>query len=389
MRPMEETQRLFNAARLEEKLQQPENQQNALRLLQALTVKEIYAAKRKLDSIEDDLCKLQEANTTRGISNERVENQLGELRKDQEALHLLISKADTITHNTKDDLESLRAKVSDEYFKLTADNVRFSKDIKTLNKQVDRHKEQICTIETVLEDFRSKLPKTQQITELKDAVARLQPLVKSLSEKLETASVLNPDQKKEMMKVIRDQERVRQFLDSFIPKQEDFFQFLEKLPKMNSPTMTYESILQRAIDEGKAGSQLFSRTLSGPQPPIKAVQMLDHYNHFSNSYRMKRPKSDGRFIRQYLKKIDHKAAWLIQMRLQQEYPDLVDILQHAETSNKTDVMIFLNVDKLSWDHVKIIMRRIKGKELFNLLETTEEQESGVSLPCKRSIMEVS
>ncbi|KAI1416049.1 hypothetical protein F5Y13DRAFT_206980 [Hypoxylon sp. FL1857] len=387
MRSMEETQRLFSAAKLEEKLQQPENQQNALRLLQALTVKEIFAVKRKLDSIEGGLCKLQEANVARGISNESVENQLENLRKDQESLSVLISETDTTTHDTKDDLESLRAKVGDEYFKLTADNARFSKDIKTLNKQVDRHKEQICTVETALGNFRSQLPEPQQITELNDTVARLGPLVTSVYEKLNTACVLTLDQKKAMTEALNDQARIRQFLDAFTPRQEDFFQFLEKLPEMNSPTMSEESILNRAMDESRTGSQLFNRTLSGPQPPLKAIQMLEHYNHFSNSYRIKRPKSDARFIRQYLKKIDHKAAWLIQMRLQQEYPNLVDILPHAETSNKTNVMIFINVDKLSWDHIKIVMRRINGKELFNLLGMTSEQESGVSLPCKRPITE--
>ncbi|KAI0842108.1 hypothetical protein F5Y06DRAFT_168015 [Hypoxylon sp. FL0890] len=389
MRPMEQTQRLFDAARLDEKLQQPENQQNALRLLQALTVKEIYASKRKLDSIEDGLCKLQEANAANGISNEHVEKQLAELRKDQETVRLLISDTEKITHNTRDGLESLRAKVSDEYFKLTADNARFSKDIKTLNKQVDRHKEQISTVETALEKYRSKLPTPQLVTELNDAVARLGPLVKSVYEKLDTASTLSPDQKKAMSDMLNDQARIRQFLDAFTPKQEDFFQFLEKLPEMNSPTLSEESILNRAMDEGKTDSQLFNPTLSGPQPPLQAIQMLEQYNHFSNSYRIKRPKSEARFIRQYLKKIDHRAAWLIQMRLKQEYPDLVDELPHPETSKKTDVMISLNVDRLSWDHVKIIMRRINGKELFNLLEMNEEQESGVSLPHKRSIMEIS
>lgn len=96
--------------------------------------------------------------------------------------------------------------------------------------------------------------------------------------------------------------------------------------------------------------------------------MLEQYNHFSNSYRIKRPKSETKFIRQYLKKIDRKAAWYIQMKLQQEYPDLVEPLQRAETSNKMAVMIFVDISKLRWDHVKIIMRRINGKELFGLLE---------------------
>ncbi|KAI1143457.1 hypothetical protein F5Y05DRAFT_421049 [Hypoxylon sp. FL0543] len=374
---MEQTQTLSNAARLEEKLQKPENQQNALRLLQALTVKEVYASKRKLDSIEDGLCKLQEANAAEGISNERVDKQLAELRRDQETVRVLISDTEKITHHTRDGLDSLRAKVSDEYFKLTADNARFSKDIKTLNKQIDRHKEQISTVETALENYRSKLPKPQQFTELSNAVARLSPLVKTVYEKLDTVSKLTPDQKIAMEKMLSDQSQIRRFLDVFIPKQEEFFQFLEKLPEMNSPTMSEESILNRAIEEGKA------------QPPLEAIQMLEHYSHFSNSYRLKRPKSEARFIRQYLKKIDHRASWLIQMRLRQEYPDLVDFLPRPETSKKADVMIFVNVDQLSWNHVKTMTRRINGKQLFEVLRVGKEQESGLRLPHKRPIMEIS
>ncbi|OTB18419.1 hypothetical protein K445DRAFT_315234 [Daldinia sp. EC12] len=367
MRTAEETQKLVHAARLEDKLQQPGNQLNALRLLQALTVKEVCEAKKQLDLIEERYRKLQEANAAERVRSESLEKQLDELRRDKEGLRSLISEADAATKNTKDSLESLRSKVSDECFKLTADNARFGKDIKTLSKQIDRHEEKLCTVEDTLENFRAKLPKSQDIAALNNTLARLEPMVKSMYDKIDKVSTLSLEEKQALADAISNQSRVRNFLDAFVPRQEDFFQFLEKLHEANTQTVTSDSLLKDAINEASF-SQLSNPPSSGPQPPLKAIQMLEQYNHFSNSYRIKRPKSEARFIRQYLKKIDPKAAWYIQRKLQQEYPDLVDPLQRAEVSNKTAVMISIDVSKLRWDHVKIIMRRIDGKELFGLLE---------------------
>ncbi|KAI0135544.1 hypothetical protein F4814DRAFT_444362 [Daldinia grandis] len=368
MRTEEETQKLVSIVRLEDKLQRPENQLNALRLLQALTVKEVYEAKRQLELIEERFCKLQEASVAEGGRSEGFEKQLDELRKDKEGLYSLISGVDVTTRNTKDSLESLRTKVSDEYFKLTADNARFGKDIKTLNKQVDRHQEQLSTVESALEGFRSKLPKPEDIATLNNTLARLEPMVKSMYDKIDKVSTLTLEEKESLVEAISNQARVRGFLDTFVLKQEDFFQFLDKLHEANSRAASSESFLQGAVNEASFNHLSNPPSSSGPQPPLKAVQMLEQYNHFSNSYRIKRPKSDARFIRQYLKKIDHKAAWYIQMKLQQEYPGLAQPLQRAETSNKTAVMIFVDVSKLRWDHVKTVMRRINGKELFGLLE---------------------
>ncbi|KAI1455701.1 hypothetical protein F4805DRAFT_263611 [Annulohypoxylon moriforme] len=385
MHPTEETQKLVKAARLEEKLQRPENQLNALRLLQALTVKEIYGAKKHLDLIEVEFTKLQKASIAEGNRNETIEKHLEELQRDKESFQLLISEAETTSRNTKDGLEGLRAKVSDEYFKLTADNARFSKDIKTLNKQIDHHQEQLSTVEKAVDDFRSTLPNPQQITKMNDTLARIEPMVKSLYEKLNTVSRISLDQKEALAQTISDQAQIREFLKTFIPRQEDFFQFLEKIPEMIS-SVTSGDLSLNGIASEENSSQLANFGSSGPQPPQKAVLMLEQYNHFSNSYRIKRPKSEARFIRQYLKKIDHKAAWLIQMKLQQEYPDLVTPLQCPETNNKTDVVIFLDIDKLSWNHVKIVMRRINGRELFNLLEMAEQGED-TPLPCRRPTIE--
>ncbi|KAI8965949.1 hypothetical protein F5Y11DRAFT_234806 [Daldinia sp. FL1419] len=367
MRTEEETQKLINVAKLQDKLQQPGHQINALRLLQVLTVKEVYEAKRQLESIEERYYKLQEASAVESGRNGEFEKQLEELRKDKEGLRSLISEADAATHNTKDSLESLRTKVSDEYFKLTADNARFGKDIKTLNKQIDRHQEQIVAVENAIEGFRLNLPKTQDLTALNNTLARLEPMVKSMYDKLDAVSTLTQDEKKALEEAISNQAQVRSFLDTFVPKQEDFLQFLEKLHEVNSQDIKSESLLKGAIDE-TTFNQLTNPPSSRSQPPVKAIQMLEQYNHYSNSYRIKRPKSEARFIRQFLKKIDHKAAWYIQMKLQQEYPDLVEPLQRVEKSSKTDVMIFVDVSKLRWDHVKIVMRRINGKELFGILE---------------------
>ncbi|KAG4221554.1 hypothetical protein PC116_g29970, partial [Phytophthora cactorum] len=362
MRTAEETQKLVNAARLEDKLQQPGNQLNALRLLQALTVKEVCEAKKQLDLIEERYRKLQEANAAESVRSESLEKQLDELRRDKEGLRSLISEADAATENTKDSLESLRSKVSDECFKLTADNARFGKDIKTLSKQIDRHEEKLCTVEDALESFRAKLPKSQDIAALNSTLARLEPMVKSMYDKLDKVSTLSLEEKQVLVDAISNQSRVRNFLDAFVPKQEDFFQFLEKLHEENPQAvssgkdklqqavrystapltwLSKDSLLKGAINEASF-SQLSNPPSSGPQPPLKAIQMLEQYNHFSNSYRIKRPKSEARFIRQYLKKIDPRAAWYIQRKLQQEYPGLVDPLQRAEVSNKTAVMISID-----------------------------------------------
>ncbi|KAI0889939.1 uncharacterized protein GGS22DRAFT_194232 [Annulohypoxylon maeteangense] len=382
MQPTEETQKLVRAARLEEKLQRPENQLNALRLVQALTIKEIYGAKRQLDLIEVGFSKLQEASIAEGNRNGTVEKHLEELRRDRENFQLLISEAEATTKNTKDDLDGLRVKLRDEYFKLTADNTRFSKDIKMLTKQMDHHQEQVSTVEKAVEDFRSTLPNPQDITTITETLARIEPMVKSLYEKLDSVSRITLDQKQALEETISDHARIREFLEGFIPRQDDFFQFLEKVPEMISSGDL--SLNGMANDENS--SQLANFSTSCPQPPQKAVLMLEQYNHFSHSYRIKHPKSEARFIRQYLKKIDHRAAWLVQIKLQQEYPDLVEPLQFPEISNRTDVVIFLDIEKLTWNHIKIIMRRINGRELFNLLEMAEQGE-GTSLPCNRLMIE--
>ncbi|KAI0383805.1 hypothetical protein F5Y04DRAFT_249738 [Hypomontagnella monticulosa] len=371
MSSVEGRQKLASAARFEQKLQRPENQLSALRLLQALTVKEIYGVKKQLDSVEAELRELQESNTADAARNEAIEKQLEELQKDKESFRLLISEAEAGTQSTNDSLESLRTKVSDAYFKLTADNVRFSKDIKTLNKQFDHHQERLCNVEKSLDDFRAKLPKSEDVAKLNDILVRLEPIVKSACDKVDRVSTLTNDQRETLKEAVDGHARVRHFLDAFIPKQDEFFEFLDNLPKVTPSSTSAELPTGAARDEGNI-TQLLLPPSSGPQPPQTAVQMIEQYNHFSSSYRIKRPKSDARFIRQYLKKIDHRASWFIQIRLQQEYPELVEYLQSPEISRRTDVMIFINMVRLSWDHVKAIMRKINGKELFTLLEKTQE-----------------
>ncbi|KAI1096198.1 hypothetical protein F5B19DRAFT_502489 [Rostrohypoxylon terebratum] len=385
MHSTEESGKLVKAARLEERLQQPENQTNALRLLQALTIKEIYGAKRQLDLIEAGFKKLREANIAEGSRNEAVEKHLEELRRDKESFQLLISEAEATAKTTKDGLEGLRAKVSDEYFKLTADNARFSKDIKTLKKQIDHHQGQLSTVDGVIKDFRATLPNPQDITKINETLARVESMVVSLYEKLDAVSKISLDQKEALMETITDHAQIRRFLEAFTPRQEDFLQFLEKIPEIISSITSNDWPLDGMT--GGNSCQSADPGSSGPQPPQKAVLMLEQYNHFSNSYRIKHPKSEARFIRQYLKKIDHKAAWLMQMKLQQEYPDLAVPLQQPEINRKTDVVIFLDLDKLCWNHIKIIMRQISSRELFSLLEM-EEEGGYVSLSCNKSRLEI-
>ncbi|KAL7629315.1 hypothetical protein AAE478_000835 [Parahypoxylon ruwenzoriense] len=377
MRSAGEMERLASAARFEKKLQHPENQPNALRLLQALIVKEIYGAKKQMGLIEAGFCKIQEANAAEGRRNENVERQLEELRGDKEGFRLLISEAEAATQNTKDDLETLREQVGDEYVKLTADNVKFSKDVKILSKQINNYRDQVGIIEGTLEDFRSKLLSSQEeLVKLSATLARLESMVKSTYE--------NVGQKKEVIaETINDHAQVRQFLDAFIPRQDKFSQFLEKLPERLS-TFPSESAQTESMTEDNVSPQPDSASPE-TQPPPEARRMLEQYNHFSSSYRAKRPKSEARFIRSYLKKIDRRASWLVQKKLQLEHPDLVDLLERAETSNKTDVVIFINVDKLCWNHVKVAMHRIDGKELFPLLKS-EQDKLDLSIPRKRPRM---
>lgn len=239
MRSAEETQRLSKAARFEDKLQRPKNQLSVLRLLQILTVKEVYGAQEQIALIEAGFRKLQEANAAEGVQNEAIEKQLDELRKDNEGFHQLLSEAEATAKDSKDNLESLRQKVSDEYFGLTADNARFSKDIRTLNKQIDRHWEKVGSVQRAIEYFGSKLPRShEEIIKLSDTLARLEPMVTSMHEKLDGVSTLASDQKEALVETINDQARIRHFLDAFVPRQDKFFQFLEKLSEMNSPALS-------------------------------------------------------------------------------------------------------------------------------------------------------
>lgn len=375
MRSREETERLTKVARLEGKLQRPENKLNALRLLQVLIVKEIHNAKTQMGLIEARFEKLQEAHAVEGIRNEAIEKQLEEVRKDKASFSLLLSEAKTTTQDTKDGLESLREKVSDEFFKLTADNARFSKDIKTLNRQVGCHQGRLGVVEEALDGFCAKVAESrEEVTKLNDTLSRLEPMVKSMYGKLDGISSVTMDQKEALRETVNDHARIRQFLDSFVPRQEEFFHFLEKLPEANSSAALGESLWGNS--NHPASSASFT-----PQPPPKAHQMLEQYNHFSSSYRFKRPKSEARFIRAFLKKIDHRAAWLIQIKLHQEYPDLACQLEGgAEISRKRKVIFFISFERLCWEHVKAIMRGIDGKQLFKLLEAEEGPDTETDIP---------
>ncbi|KAI4868508.1 hypothetical protein F4820DRAFT_444919 [Hypoxylon rubiginosum] len=366
----EEAQSIAEDVRLLEKLHQPSNKLKAVRLLQLLTVKEVYGAKERLGLIESELRKLQDASIAGGTRNEDIEKHLKELREDNERFRLLLSEVDATTQNTKASLETLREKVSDEYFRQTAENVRFDKDIRVLNKEFDLQHAKLGSIEKDIMDFRSKVPGPHEIAKLSDSLARLESIVTTIQAKLDNNSKATSDQREALAETVHDQARVRQGFGAFTPKQEKFVEYLEKLTEAGSPANSHKSPLQATADEGNM-KRLPSSIPLGPQPPPKALRLLDQYNHFSCSYRLKRPKSESRFIRAYLKKIDHVSAWFIQKRLLEEHPNLVDVLENVETSNKTGVVIFVSLDKLDWGQVKAIMRRINSEEFFSLLETQQ------------------
>ncbi|KAI1780009.1 hypothetical protein F4818DRAFT_437302 [Hypoxylon cercidicola] len=350
----EETQKLSKDVRLMEKLRQPENKFNALRLLQLLTVQEVYSAKERVSSIESEFRKLQEANVAGGARDEGIEERLEELRKDMDVFRLLLSEVDTTTENIKTDLETVRGKVHDEFFRQKVEDTRFNKDIKVLNKEIDHHHAKISLVEKSIEDVRSKVTGCHEIAKLSDKLARVESLVTTMQAKLDSGSTLASDQKKALAETLEEQARVRQYFNAFTPKQEKFVEFLDKF--IEARAIPSESFPQTMVDEG-------------PEPPAKASQLMDQYNHFKTSYRLKRPRSEPRFIRAYLKKIDPVSSWYIQRMLLEANPDLVSVLENKETSNKTDVVIFINLDKLSWDHVKTTMHHMDTNKLFSLLES--------------------
>ncbi|KAI5862170.1 hypothetical protein GGS23DRAFT_610834 [Durotheca rogersii] len=408
----DELERLARAARLEGKLRQPENQLSALRLLQALVVKEIYAAKKQMGLVEARLRKIQEANTAEG-RNDDIDKRLDELRKDKEGFRQLISEAGAAARDTKDDLESLRDQVSDEYVKLTADNVRFGKDVRALNKQVSQHQERIKAVESALDDFLAKLPPWQdELTKLNGALARLEPMVRSVYDKAGRQT------EGTTIETVSEQEaKIRRFLDIFVPRQEKFLQFLEQLPARSSATLSTASESSTMISEsldgnavgggggggGRSDNGSDSRTSQlkspsplvpsivppeppqqqeqekkkergndkrkrkerdkvrdqaqripqdgDPGPPPEARRLLEQYNHFSCSYRAKRPKSEARFVGSFLRRIDARAARLLRERLG-------------------------SPDSLRWAHVKNAMHRLDGRELFAVLQEGAEGARG-------------
>ncbi|KAI1382213.1 hypothetical protein F4677DRAFT_440014 [Hypoxylon crocopeplum] len=370
----EKAQKLTSASELSMMLEQPEGWHKALRLLPILIFEEIHETKRQMSLIEAGFGKLKEANAAQGTCNDAIEKQLEELRKDKDGFRLLISEAEAGVQASNYLLKDLREKVSDEYFKLTADNARFGKDIKSLNKQIDSHREQLSSVEKALGGFCSKLPGTQEeITKLNETLSRLEPMVKSMYEKVDKVSMVATDKRNRdaLMETASGQEHIhhlRHFLDAFIPRQDMFLQFLEKLPETSTPDTSSVTTTNGVTD----GLSLNPRS-SEPQPPPKAHQVLEKYNYFSSSYRLKRPRSEAKFIRAYLKHVDQRAAWLMQTKLQKEYPDLVTPLERAERSKTTDVIVFINVEKLEWGHIKTMMHQLDGNELFKLLEADREE----------------
>ncbi|XXG94677.1 translation initiation factor eIF4A [Hypoxylon texense] len=372
-----ETQRVAEDVRLLQMLRQPENKLNTLRLNQLLTVKELYGAKERISRIESEFRKLLDSSIVGG-SRDEIEKRLKEIREDNERLHLLVSEVDPSVQNTKASLATIRGKISDEYFRQTAENARFNKDIRDLKKELELQHVRLDPIEKAIEDLRSTVPGPHEITKLSDRLAQLESIVKSMQEKLDNGFTLTSDGKEALAETVQDQTRVRQSFSAFTPKD---LGYLEKLTEAGSAANTHKPHPQATADEGNM-ERLPSSIPLGPQPPPKALQLLERYNHFSSSYRLKRPKSESRFIRAYLKKIDHVSSWYIQKRLLEEHPNLVNVLEKVETSSSTDVKIFLNLEKLNWGQVKTIMRRLNCEELFSLLET-QQAELKIPSPPRR------
>ncbi|KAI0176307.1 hypothetical protein GGR52DRAFT_354774 [Hypoxylon sp. FL1284] len=363
----ERQKRLSKQDDLTGKLGLPVNKLNSIRIFQLLKAKEVYSAKERMGIIEAGFRKLQEAFEAGGACNENIQQQMEELKRDNEGLRQILSTVDTTVQDTRASLADLRGKVSDKLFKQTAENCRFTKDIRVLVHEIRHLHASHGSVEKNLKRFHHQIPNPHDIAQLDNKLTWLESVVQ--------ARLDSSGQRETLEDITNIQDPLRQSLGAFTPRQERFVSLLGEL------TEASEISFHTTANEDDWG-QFPNPVSAGPQPPPKAVRLLDRYNHYSSSYRLKRPRSESKFIKAYLKKIDRVSAWFIQKRLLEEHPGLVRVLEDVERSHSTGVVIFISLNNLRWEQVKNTMRRVDSKELFSMLET-EDVELDIPKPAPR------
>ncbi|KAI1768245.1 hypothetical protein GGR53DRAFT_462499 [Hypoxylon sp. FL1150] len=389
MSTSEGREKIVRDSEISKELCKPENRLKAMQIFELLTVREVKNAKARLDAIEAGFRTLQEANIAADARNEDVDRQLEKLKKKQDEFQLVLSEVDSTTQNFKESLTSLRDKFSDEVIRRSAKDVRLDKEIEILHKQLWKHSMNLSAIEEAMEDFHSRAPGFAEIRELNNTVTRLEANVRTLEAKFNGGAALAVSQKSASEERTDNQVVPRQ---SHGPKQGRRLEFVDKLSEA-APSETFpDSPRQMMGDESNRGNeeQLASSIPLGPQapqPPEKAVVLLNKYDHFCNAYINKTPSSDPRFIRSYLKRIDRVSSWFIQKLLLEVHPNLVHIIEAAEIDQKTGSAIFVSTDKLAWSHIKGIMRGMDGLKLFSLL-AAEQVDIEIPTPPDRGILQM-
>ncbi|KAI1083219.1 hypothetical protein F5B20DRAFT_577604 [Whalleya microplaca] len=349
--------------------QEPEEAQIQLdwnQLSQAWTLKSIKCMLHKLDLMEGMM---------RDIQGAKAAETLEELQKDVESLRKLYHDVEPGVRTTNKSLQVLNDQVNYHYRHLNENIGKAGEKIESVTDTLHRQQKHIdITQESIKATQSSVSAQEEEMKILNDSLIEVTRSVQSLDDKLgslhktfEQKSMVASEEKEIIENLVDGQAQFQDSLNRLAPFQERLLQFLEPPLIPNSPVNQNDPRPEKPISNNDATMSKAPTCLGRRSPPAAAKQMLEKYAKFRKSYMAHRPKSEARFIRGYLRKLDSRIAWFIQKELQKDYPDLVEVLE-TETWSKTGAAIFINVDKLSWQHVKDTMHRTNYKPLYDLLD---------------------
>ncbi|KAI0009741.1 hypothetical protein F4779DRAFT_617237 [Xylariaceae sp. FL0662B] len=336
-------------------------------LSQAWTLKSIKCMLHRFDLMEGMMRNTQEAKAT-GI--------LEELQRDVEALRKLYHEVESGVRDTTGSLEDLNEQVNDHYRRLNEKVDKTGKNIEFMSEVLNRQQEHIDTTKEKVRGAQSSISaQSEEVRKLNDSLLDVTRSVQSLDNKLDSLhrtfdqkSRVDSEEKHIIEKLVDGQAQFQDSINRLAPFQERLSRLLEPPPVLSSLV---------ALDDSLTGEQTTQNDAHTPQapacppkrsPPAAAQQMLEKYAKFRKSYMARRPKNEARFIRGYLKELDRRIAWFLQKELQKDYPDLVGVLEAKKRGRMADDSVFVNVDRLSWQHVKDTMHRADYRPLYDLLE---------------------
>ncbi|KAH9908926.1 hypothetical protein F4778DRAFT_776094 [Xylariomycetidae sp. FL2044] len=394
-------------ARVKAIINKPKFPTMAPEVLTLYTLAEMKAEKTRLDSCYRDLHQMQHNLVAQGESCDHVNEALQEIRATTEGLQLSIANARQKIENsyseTEKTVEELRQHVSQTFAEQTAKLAEHGQSINTVHSLTQR----LIKVESSLdrnEQRYENLSFTQQ-----ESVTQLATLTHDLAEHKTELAKMGADipGKREIIQVLmEDIDHVKEFQERLKLNSQssgDSFIGEPEVPGSSAPQEDLPAIigndeqqppknladLQKPEASSAENPGVLQPSASQPNPPVdtgsndqqapikiplpEAEKVAQRFFSFKRKYRRENPADEPGFIRYFLGSIDPRGAWFIQRKLWDFNPELVH-LRHAERkSTVSEVVYYISMSKLKWNHLVKAMHTIDGAELEHALTNPTPQ----------------